>query len=188
MIHRYLGLPGSLQQLVESPASSSLLTRLLGRGTTGGAVPPAPPLALPSPPLYFRYFKSSTPVTGSHTLFLQGQSSTTVSGQPTVSSLLPSRQPCSPGRIVLDSNSKPDNASQQKKTVTGGLIPLPRDYTDLMNLAAEFTCPNNVSGPSAGEVRLKLKNQLDLIFFNLGEKSSTLPHLWYDGVQPERLL
>ena len=52
---RYLGLPGSLQQLVESPASSSLLKRLLGRGTTGGAVPPAPPLALPSPPLFFRY-------------------------------------------------------------------------------------------------------------------------------------
>ena len=60
---RYLGLPGSLQQLVESPASSSLLTRLLGRGTTGGAVPPAPPLALPSPPLYFRY-KSSSLVAG----------------------------------------------------------------------------------------------------------------------------
>jgi len=37
--------------------------------------------------------------------------------------------------------------------VTGGLIPLPRDYTDLMNLAAAFTCPNNVSGPSAGEVK-----------------------------------
>ena len=35
----------------------------------------------------------------------------------------------------------------------GGLIPLPRDYTDLMNLAAAFTCPNNASGPSAGEVR-----------------------------------
>ena len=40
----------------------------------------------------------------------------------------------------------------QKTSVTGGLIPLPRDYTDLMNLAAAFTCPNNVSGPSAGEV------------------------------------
>ena len=74
MIHRYLGLPGSLQQLVESPASSSLLTRLLGRGTTGGAVPPAPPLALPSPPLYFRYFKSSTPVTGSDPHFFSRDS------------------------------------------------------------------------------------------------------------------
>ena len=42
--------------------------------------------------------------------------------------------------------------SNQKTSVTGGLIPLPRDYTDLMNLAAAFTCPNNVSGPSAGEV------------------------------------
>ena len=50
--------------------------------------------------------------------------------------------------------------SKQKTSVTGGLIPLPRDYTDLMNLAAAFTCPNNVSGPSAGEVRgiqLKMK-------------------------------
>ena len=100
------------------------------------------------------------------THFLQGQSSTTVSGQPTVSPLLPSRQPCSPGRIVLDSNSKPENASQQKTTVTGGLIPLPRDYTDLMNLAAEFTCPNNVSGPSAGEVRLKL-NKINWILSSL---------------------
>ena len=53
---RYLGLPGSLKQLVESPASSSLLTRLLGRGTTGSAPSsPAAPLQLPSPPLYFRY-------------------------------------------------------------------------------------------------------------------------------------
>merc|ERR1719239_710570 len=31
VLARYLGLPGSLQQLVESPASSSLLTRLLGQ-------------------------------------------------------------------------------------------------------------------------------------------------------------
>ena len=46
---RYLGLPGSLQQLVESPASSSLLKRLLRRGTN------AVPLPLPSPPLYYRY-------------------------------------------------------------------------------------------------------------------------------------
>ena len=53
---RYLGLPGSLKQLVESPASSSLLTRLLGRGITGGVAPSAAaPLQLPSPPLYFRY-------------------------------------------------------------------------------------------------------------------------------------
>ena len=46
---RYLGLPGSLQQLVESPASSSLLKRLLRRGRN------AVPLTLPSPPLYYRY-------------------------------------------------------------------------------------------------------------------------------------
>ena len=47
---------------------------------------------------------------------------------------------------------------KQKTSVTGGLIPLPRDYTDLMNLAAAFTCPNNVSGPSAGEVGRKFFN------------------------------
>lgn len=48
-LSRYLGLPGSLQQLVESPASSSLLKRLLRRGTN------TVPLPLPSPPLYYRY-------------------------------------------------------------------------------------------------------------------------------------
>jgi len=30
----------------------------------------------------------------------------------------------------------------------GGLIPLPRDYTDLMNLAARFVCNNSVTGES----------------------------------------
>ena len=30
----------------------------------------------------------------------------------------------------------------------GGLIPLPRDYTDLMNLAANFRCGNSVTGES----------------------------------------
>ena len=28
----------------------------------------------------------------------------------------------------------------------GGLIPLPRDYAELMNLAGEFTCDNSVTG------------------------------------------
>lgn len=28
----------------------------------------------------------------------------------------------------------------------GGLIPLPRDYADLMNLAGEFICSNSVTG------------------------------------------
>jgi hypothetical protein len=28
----------------------------------------------------------------------------------------------------------------------GGLIPLPRDYADLMNLAGDFTCDNSVTG------------------------------------------
>ena len=28
----------------------------------------------------------------------------------------------------------------------GGLIPLPRDYADLMNMAGEFTCKNSVTG------------------------------------------
>ena len=29
-----------------------------------------------------------------------------------------------------------------------GLIPLPRDYTDLMNLSANFSCGNSVTGES----------------------------------------
>ena len=36
----------------------------------------------------------------------------------------------------------------EDKTWRGGLIPLPRDYTDLMNLAANFTCGNSVTGES----------------------------------------
>ncbi len=28
----------------------------------------------------------------------------------------------------------------------GGLIPLPQDYAELMNLAGEFTCGNSVTG------------------------------------------
>jgi hypothetical protein len=28
----------------------------------------------------------------------------------------------------------------------GGLIPLPKDYADLMNLAGEYTCENSVTG------------------------------------------
>jgi len=113
VLARYLGLPGSLQQLVESPASSSLLKRLLRRGTN------AVPLTLPSPPLYYR------------------------NSLPPISLSRPQSAPYFPLA----------NLAHQKTSVTGGLIPLPRDYTDLMNLAAAFTCPNNVSGPSAGEVK-----------------------------------
>ena len=85
--------------------------------------------------------------------FFQEQSSTTLPQQTTICSLLPSCQSCSPGEIVRNLFSvESHQMSNQKTSVTGGLIPLPRDYTDLMNLAAAFTCPNNVSGPSAGEV------------------------------------
>ena len=77
--------------------------------------------------------------------------------------------------------------SNQKTSVTGGLIPLPRDYTDLMNLAAAFTCPNNVSGPSAGEVGGRKFFNLNLSFTK-GEKSGTVPHLRNDGLQPECML
>ena len=83
----------------------------------------------------------------------QEQSSTNLPGQTTICSLLPSRQSCSPGETVRKPLTvESHQMSNQKTSVTGGLIPLPRDYTDLMNLAAAFTCPNNVSGPSAGEV------------------------------------
>ena len=79
--------------------------------------------------------------------------------------------------------------SKQKTSMTGGLIPLPRDYTDLMNLAAAFTCPNNVSGPSAGEVGgRKFFNSKLFSSFSKGEKSGIVPHLRNDGLQPERVL
>lgn len=114
----YLGLPLSLCLLLDSPASSSLVSRILARGTAGGLVPLAPPITLPSVPLYFRR------------------------SVPPLSSSLPSARPYFPLAHLA-----------QQGEQTGGLVPLPRDYTDLMNLAAAFTCPNNLTGPTAGEVK-----------------------------------
>jgi len=57
-----------------------------------------------------------------------------------------------------DPNSRPYfplvGLAREHPSWSGGLIPLPHDYTDLMNLAAAFTCPNNVMGPTAGEVKI----------------------------------
>eukprot|EP00092_Neocalanus_flemingeri_P020804 GFUD01022541.1.p1 GENE.GFUD01022541.1~~GFUD01022541.1.p1 ORF type:complete len:1872 (+),score=427.20 GFUD01022541.1:98-5617(+) len=105
---KYLGLPPTIQQLMESPASSSIVQSLLGKemaNIEGN-------LLMPKFPMNFRK----------------------VTPPPVISSKTKPFYPV----------AKLTNNPSWKC----GLIPLPRDYTDLMNLAANFVCCNSVTGES----------------------------------------
>jgi len=105
---KYLGLPVSIQQLMESPASSSIVQSLLDKEQTDAEKT----LVMPRFPMNFRR----------------------VTPPPVISSKTKPFYPV----------AKLTNNPSWKC----GLIPLPRDYTDLMNLAANFVCCNSVTGES----------------------------------------
>ena len=102
---KYLGLPPTLKQLLDNPASANILNNLLEKesGKHRSA-------SLVKFPLNVR--REAVPP----------------------SHVSKSIYPLS--KLAADENWR------------GGLIPLPRDYTDLMNLTANFTCGNSVTGES----------------------------------------
>ena len=101
---RYLGLPPTLEQFLDNPASGAIMTSILEK-----EISPATPAGLGSFPLSYR--RVAGPSVGCKLLY-----------------------PLAP--LTSDPGWR------------GGLIPLPRDYTDLMNLAASFRCGNSVAGES----------------------------------------
>jgi len=107
-IAKYLGMPPTLQQFIESPASSFIVQCLLCKYMEENEVE----LVMPKFPMNFR--KVIPPA-------------------------------------VISSKTKPFYPVAKltnDPTWRCGLIPLPRDYTDLMNLAANFVCCNSVTGES----------------------------------------
>jgi len=105
---KYLGMPPSLRQFLESPASSSIVKSLLCKYNESTE----DILLTPKFPMNFR-------------------------------KVIPPS--------VISSKTKPFYPVAKltsNPTWRCGLIPLPQDYTDLMNLAANFVCSNSVTGES----------------------------------------
>ena len=164
LLASYLGLPPALPSLLESPASASLVSRLLG---SSSALTPC--LPLPPAPLFFRRCL------------------------PPTSLAVPGAAPYFPLAALAPSGSP-----------AGGLIPLPRDYTDLMNLAASYSCPNSKYTSCSHSCFFfctylfcfcTLFSLFLLILLHhqrsscrRGEVSSIVFDLWHDGVQVILLL
>jgi len=105
---KYLGLPPTIKQLLDNPASGSVMSSLLAKELSPNSDEELSQLTLPKFPLNFR--RSTTTKSSKHTYPL----------------------------------------SNLAKNVDYkfGLIPLPRDYTDLMNMSGNFRCPNSLTGES----------------------------------------
>jgi len=101
---KYLGLPSSISQLLENPASSSVMINILDKQSSDEEKI----LRLPRFPINFR---KSVPTKSSTSTF-------------------------------------PLATLAQNPQWKFGLIPLPRDYTDLMNTSQNFRCSNSVTGES----------------------------------------
>ena len=101
---RYLGLPPTLEQFLDNPASGAIMSSILEK-----EISQTNPAGVGRFPLNYR--RVTGPSAGCRLLY-----------------------------PLTSLTSDPD--------WRGGLIPLPRDYTDLMNLAASFRCGNSVAGES----------------------------------------
>jgi len=144
LFSNFTDVPPGMDIVEDGGRSYTPLARYLG-------LPPLLATFLDSPPTVtmaeFIYINKQPPVASEDDLEEEGENKTVALKN--VEFPLTFRKMVPPA--VVDCKTKPlyPLASLTKDpNWKGGLIPLPRDYTDLMNLAARFVCNNSVTGES----------------------------------------